>query len=360
MKSRFATGLVVGKFCPLHKGHQHLIDAAVRSCDHLLVISYSKPEFDHCSRANRERWISQLYPTVTALVIDDQSLQRLCRVRRIEWRPLPHNAAPDLEHRDFVAWLCLTILGTQVDVVFTSEAYGDGFAGFLTEYFRSRGRLAADVTHVSVDLARNTVPVSGTVVRRDPFASRSLLAPVVYTDFVERVAILGGESSGKSTLAQALADHFETTWAREYGRELWQVRRGQLRREDMLEIATTQVDREFRLGLEARRFLFCDTTPLTTAFYSQAMFGQVDPRLDQLAARSYDHTILCAPDFEFVQDGTRRTEAFRTQQHEWYEHRLRSADAAFTLVSGSVENRLATVAALLNQGAATRSPLASG
>jgi HTH-type transcriptional repressor of NAD biosynthesis genes len=283
------------------------------------------------------------------LVIDDAHLQQLCDLKRIEWRLLPRNDASDREHRDFVGWLCWTVLGVQIDAVFTSEDYGDGLARSLDEYFRAKGMVTSDVQHVSVDPARAAMPISGTKVRGNPFAYRQYVSPDVYADLIERVAILGGESSGKTTLSQALASHFQTTWVPEYGRDLWEARSGQLLEEDMPQIALRQVDNELRFGREARNVLFCDTTPLTTAFYSQEMFGRVDLVVETLAWRRYDYTFLCAPDFEFVQDGTRQTARFRALQHEWYEDQLVRNGVDFEVVSGPVHARLEAVAARLSR-----------
>lgn len=344
---RFAKGLVVGKFCPLHRGHELLIATAIRRCDEVVVISYTNPEFEHCSPANRERWVAELFPTVTHLVIDDDKLQDICSTKGIERRNVPHNDAPDDEHRRFVAWLCCSVLETTVDAVFTSEDYGDGFAAALTRYFRDHIGQVVPVSHICVDLHREAVPICGTHARADPQAQRGFLAPIVYSDLVPRIAILGGESSGKTTLAQRLAEHFDTLWVPEYGRELWEQREGNLQLDDMLEIAATQVGREQRLGRDARRWLFCDTTPLTTSFYSHEMFAHVDPALERLTRRRYRHIVLCAPDFAFAQDGTRRCADFRDQQHRWYLHEFRNRGLEFSLVTGSIEDRLRAVTSLL-------------
>lgn len=134
--------------------------------------------------------------------------------------------------------------------------------------------------HVSVDPARKAVPVSGSAIRNDPHGLREYLSPIVYASFIERVCFLGGESSGKSTLSQALAARLETSWVAEYGRELWEERGGNLEREDMLLIAKTQLERERGSGLVANRWLICDTSPLTTLFYSHALFGRAEPDLE--------------------------------------------------------------------------------
>jgi HTH-type transcriptional repressor of NAD biosynthesis genes len=341
MSPRFGTGLVVGKFCPLHRGHQHVIDTAIAACARVVVVSYTKPEFPRCGPVVRERWLRQLHPMVVPVVFDDASLRERCRALGIGSRIAPENAAPEAAHSEFIAWLLREVVGTGIDAVFGSEDYGEAFAASLA------ARFGHVVQSVCVDSARVVVPVSGTQVRADPFAHRTLLDPRVYADLVARVAILGGESSGKTTLAQALAKRLDTVWAPEYGRELWVQRAGQLHPGDFLGIARSQVVREQQLAVDARGVLLCDTTPLTTLFYAQDAGGVVDAALEALAAREYDHVVVCAPDFDFVQDGTRRGAEFRARQHAWYLRTLADRGVAFTLVAGRLEARVDAMAGLL-------------
>ncbi len=149
------------------------------------------------------------------------------------------------------------------------------------------------------------------------------MSPEVAAAFVRRVVLLGGESSGKTTLAAALAAHFQTIWVHEYGRELWEQQHGSMSEADLLKVGYEQIRREDEALSSANGYLFCDTSPLTTAGYGLWMFGRIQPELARLAARQYDATILCKPDFPFVQDGSRREAAFRDQQHAWYQSRPR-------------------------------------
>lgn len=348
----FSTGLVVGKFSPLHRGHQRVIDTALAQCREVFVISYAKPEFEGCGRAARDAWIAALYPQVTRLVIDDEALAASALQAGVAPRTIPEESASEDEHREFCGWLCLSILRTTVDAVFTSEDYGDGFAAVLTRMFWLHAGVADPVRHVCVDKPREAVPISGTRLRGEPALRTRFLSDPVRASFIERVAILGGESSGKTSLARALAERLATAWIPEYGRELWEARDGALRYGDMLDIATVQIERETQAALSANRWLICDTTPLTTASFSQVMFGEVDARLRSLAERSYDHTLLCAPDIDFVQDGTRRDEAFRVEQHDWYERQLTARGIRFVDLSGSLAKRLDTAVSALR--AATR------
>jgi len=349
MSRPFRRGLVVGKFCPLHRGHELVIDTALAQCDDVLLISYTQPAFEHCAADARERWLAERFPQTRRLVLDDDRFAALAAAHH--WpgpATLPHNDAADAVHRDFVGWLCNRVLDCSVDAVFTSEDYGNGFAAALTAYFRRhRDARHSDVRHVCVDRARQAIPVSGSAIRRDPHACREHLASAVYADFVQRVCLLGGESSGKTTLAQALAHRLGTAWVPEYGRQRWEERGGALVFDDLLHIARTQLDHERQLARHAHRWLVCDTSPLTTLLYCHDLFGRAAPELERLATRHYDHVFLCAPDFPFVQDGTRRDEGFRRRQHGDYVRELAARSVPFTVLEGDPEQRIATALRVL-------------
>ncbi len=343
MNRKFRQGLVIGKFCPLHLGHESVIRRAQELCGETFVISYTNPEFPGCEPAQRRAWLSARFPNLNSLVLDAS-----------QGIAIPPNDADDLTHRRFVAWLCTEILRVKVNAVFTSESYGDGFAADLSSCFRKGDPGHSGVTHVLVDKAREAWPVSGTVLRSDVHTYRRFLAPEVYAGFVERIALLGGESSGKTTLAAALAARFGTGWVPEYGRELWEKCGGMLEEQDMPGIVRVQLEREQRAALSANRYLFCDSTPLTTLFYSEEMFGHADPDVVAAALRhDYIHTILCAPDFPFAQDGTRRDAAFRLRQHEWYLEQLVQRGIASFTAAGSLKERVDAVTSYLS---ATQQP----
>lgn len=335
-------GLVVGKFCPLHDGHRLLLDTARADSEQLVIISYMKPEHALCPRARRDAWLAALYPDAVRLVVDDAELTRRCRSAGVPTRTVPQDDAPEAEHREFCGWLCRDLLGTTVDAVFTSEDYGDGFADALSAFF------GGPVRHICVDKLRVAVPISGTRLREDTSLHARFLREPVRASLVLRVAILGGESTGKTTLAAALATRLGTVWVPEYGRDLWEAKDGALTFDDMLAIGRTQVEREDRAAAQAAGWLVCDTTPLTTAFYSEQMFGRVAAELMALAARTYDRTLLCAPDIAFVQDGTRQDAAFRRHGHDWHDRELAFRGVAVTQISGPLQTRVdAAIVALI-------------
>jgi NadR type nicotinamide-nucleotide adenylyltransferase len=330
------TGLIVGKFCPLHRGHEALIDFARARSDRLVILSYTKPEFVGFPTERRAAWLAALYPDAIGLVLDDEGLAAFATREGTERRLLPHNDAPDEEHRAFVAWVCRAMLGMTVDRVFTSELYGDGFAASLARHF------GHPVEHLVFDPSRTIVPISGSRMRANPSLHGRFLAKLVRRDLVRRVALIGGESTGKTTLAAALAGRLGTPWVPEYGRELWEQRGGKLEYADLLAIGREQVAREEAAADDANGWLVCDTSTLVTMFYSDAMFGQIDPELIALAARPYDMTFLCAADFPFEQDGTRRDFKFRQRQNDWYRRKLALSGTPHAILGGSLNDRVQT------------------
>jgi len=168
---------------------------------------------------------------------------------------------------------------------------------------------------------------------------------------VQRIAILGAESTGKSTLTAALAAAWHTAWVPEYLREFVETRQRVPFEDDQIGIARTQLERENALAAStAGALLFCDTTPLMTAVYSQIYWGRVPPALDALA-REHDYamTFVAAPDGPWIPDGIQReSAAVRLQVHEALLARLDAQAIPFTLLTGALAARLEQAALSLS------------
>lgn len=167
---------------------------------------------------------------------------------------------------------------------------------------------------------------------------------------VRRIAILGAESTGKSTLTAALAAQWQAAWVPEYLREFVDTKARVPFEDDQLEIARTQLARE---DAQAARcgggLLFCDTTPLMTAVYSQIYWGRVPAALDALA-RQHDYvlTFVAAPDGPWIPDGIQReSAAVRLQVHDALMARLEQQGIACTMLTGDLAQRLQQTVPLL-------------
>ncbi len=174
---------------------------------------------------------------------------------------------------------------------------------------------------------------------------------------IQRVVILGAESTGKSTLAAALATHYCTVWVPEYLREFVELRQRTPRADEQFFIASTQRERENKGETSAKRYLFCDTSPLMTAVYSEHYFGQTDVALKALAdAHDYAATIVTAPTTPWMPDGLQReSDAVRQQIHSRLMCKIHAAGFAHVLVTGTTQQRIAQVESYLAQRDANRS-----
>lgn len=258
-------------------------------------------------------------------------------------RAIPDNAALEIDHRRFCAQVYMQWVNQPLDAVYTSETYGSGFVSEINKIFEEETELPAKVLHRFVEIERKSVPISATQIRADPYANRQFLSPLVYASFVKRVCFLGAESTGKSTLTEALARKFNTHVAKEYGRDLWIERQGNLSFSDMILIAKTHIANEERVAADRFRYLFVDTSPLTTWLYSLHYFGKAEDELTLLTSRAYDLTFLCLADFPFVQDGTRISQEFRMQQQQAYLNELGKRNIPYIVLSGSLDERISQV-----------------
>jgi HTH-type transcriptional repressor of NAD biosynthesis genes len=137
--------LVVGKFCPLHKGHLLLIERALAASERVCVLSYTSLEAPGCDTDRRRAWLEACLAHAGARVVIHVLAPEAC----------PADDADADTHRRFCADR-MRAWHYDIDAVFTSEHYGDGFAGVLGE------ELGHPVTHVRVDLERTEIPFSGT------------------------------------------------------------------------------------------------------------------------------------------------------------------------------------------------------
>ena len=305
-------GLVIGKFYPPHRGHKHLIDTALAAVDQLTVVVCQRPD-ERPEGALRAAWLREIHPAASVLLVDD-------------------TLGPD----DSKAWaeFSIDLLGFRPDAVFTSEDYGEPFAGFL------------GCRHVLVDRARLTVPVSGTAVRANPLGWWEYLEPPVRGFYARRVAIVGAESTGKTTLARALAAHFRTAWVAEYGREYSEQKLATERgyrwaSAEFEQIARVQCEREDAAAREADRVLVCDTDAFATSIWHRRYMGSRSPAVEAIATRHRrpDLYLLSGVDAPFVQDGTRDGEAIREWMHETFVEELTAQDRPFELLSGPFDER---------------------
>ena len=315
---RFSTGVVFGKFYPPHRGHKLVIDTAMREVERLTVFVCQRDEYTIPGELRAE-WLREIHPTADVRLI--------------------HDVYPD---DDSELWARLTVgwLGYAPEVVFSSEDYGAPFAGFM------------GAAHVDVDRARTAVPCSGTAIRADPLAHWDCLEPCVRAYYARRVCVVGAESSGTTTLARALAEHYDTVWVPEYGREYTETHRGfdaVWQSEDFELIAREQCRREDLAARAANQVLVCDTDALATSIWHERYVGRPSPTVQAIAdARTYALYLLTDIDIPFVQDGLRDGEHLRSWMHQRFVDELTRSGRPFEVLSGTHRERLERAISLVD------------
>jgi NadR type nicotinamide-nucleotide adenylyltransferase len=166
---------------------------------------------------------------------------------------------------------------------------------------------------------------------------------------VRRVVVTGGECTGKTTLARALAARWETAWAAEAAREVALERRVALGPEDVPVIARTHVrlaDEASRAAEEAGNpLVIFDQDLLSTVVYARHYYGSCPPWIERLAIeRQGDLYLLCAPDLSWSADGVRDRPEARAEIHRLFAAALAAAGAKSVDVTGSGGERTARAA----------------
>ena len=163
-----------------------------------------------------------------------------------------------------------------------------------------------------------------------------------------KVVVTGPESSGKTTLAQALASRYQAPWVPEYARTyLEQIKRA-YREEDLLHIAQGQVEQEDQIARGEPLLLICDTSLLVIKIWSDYRYHRCHPWIEQqLTHRSVDHYLLCYPDIPWQPDPQRENPHDRNELFMLYQQNL--SIKPHTIITGSATARLETAIATIDQ-----------
>ncbi len=208
--------------------------------------------------------------------------------------------------------------------------------------------------HILVDLQRSHVPISGTQVREAPWSHEEFLEPCVRAWFVKRIVFIGAESTGKTTLAQALANHYRTQWVAEFGREHWEKKLQTQSMEqaslgwtdhEFVEIACEQQARENEMAMQASGILFCDTNSFATGTWYERYRNSRHRWIDQLGKCSNaDLYLVTSPDVPFVQDGFRDGEKIRHWMHHRFLEQLQQQNLPYEVIHGPLKEDLTKLA----------------
>lgn len=303
-----------------------LIETALGEVDELVVMVYATDVIDVPLQV-RAGWIQKLYPAVRIIEAWDG--------------PDSYGDTPEI-CREQENYILGKLNGLRITHFYSSEFYGDHVSRALGAIDRR------------VDETRAAVPISATALRKDYSAGRQYLDPVVYADLVTKICFMGAPSTGKTTLARTMAKRHNTVWMPEYGAEYWLERQVDRRitLDQFEEIAPEHNSREDALTLQAHKYLFCDTNPITTYLFAKDYHGAAGPILTRLALEAekrYDLFFLCDTDIPYADTWDRSGD----QKREWFQDQiigdLTERRIPFFRVSGTIDERISQVDKALRQ-----------
>lgn len=158
---------------------------------------------------------------------------------------------------------------------------------------------------------------------------------------IKKIAIVGPESTGKSTITSQLAKHYQTLWVPEYARYYCAALTKDCDLQDEVNMFHGQVALEASvLAIAEKELIFCDTTFLTVKIWSDEVFGETPQVvLDALPKYNYDLYLLLDIDLPWQEDPLRDFPHKREHFMQIWHNELLSLNANYVLVGG-LEDRL--------------------
>lgn len=325
-------GLVFGKFMPPTNGHLHFIQFARMSCRKLTIMVCSTPD-EPISGEIRYKWMKELFPDCNVVhhfadiqqepVITSEDPSGSKDIKFFEsWRDSIYKHCP----------------GEKFDALFASEEYGFRVADIM------------DIKFIPVDIRRDLVPISGTEMRKSPLTCWAHLHPVIRPYFAKRIAIVGPENSGKSTLCKNLATHFNTVCAGDYTqsflseceRQIPGYSQQKFNLRDVSTIARGQLANEESLARQCNKLLFCDGEIRGIEKWSQSRFdGQCPSWVTKIAnEKAYNLYLLVDPlgiEGDYNGSSLREMPDLEDRVHlfNWWKDTLSQKKLPYDIISGN-------------------------
>jgi NadR type nicotinamide-nucleotide adenylyltransferase len=157
---------------------------------------------------------------------------------------------------------------------------------------------------------------------------------------VKKIAIVGPESTGKSTISEQLAGYYKTVWVPEFAREYCSNLTEPCTWEDEVNMFFGQIRSEDALLPQANKILICDTTFITVKIWSDYTFGRSPQEvLDELPKRQYDLYLLMDIDLPWQEDPLRDFPHMREHFMDVWRKELDDLHANYITISGNDHQR---------------------
>lgn len=310
------TGLVIGKFMPMTKGHIGLIEFGVKNCDKLIVAvcSLKSEPIDGDLRFN---WVKKHFYNNSKV-----------EVVHITNEDLP-NSSESSRYISKIWAEYLQSLYPEVNIIFASEKYGE----YVAEYMNAE--------YMIFDVERKTIPISATKVRENPFKYWDYIPEVVKPFYVKKVCIYGPDSCGKSTLTMDLAKYYKTAFVPEIARNMFEwsdLLIDNLNMNHLEQFAKMQYEAVNSMKNFADRILFCDSDNITTQIYSDVYCGYITDEIKKYEI-TYDLFLFLDIDTPYIEEGQRNLANRRKEMRQRFMQELDQRSIEYVVISGSWKER---------------------
>ncbi len=320
-------GFIGGRFLPFHRGHIFAIIEASNHVENLYVVLNSSEKKD------REVCLAdgvQPMPAEDRLSWIGESISKLENIHILH---IQDDTWGESDNWDKGTRAVKKAIGRPITHVFSSEhAYDELFDKYYPE-----------AKHVVIDARRSTVTAhSASEIRRNLYDYWSLLPHTVQSFFVKRIAFVGTESTGKTTLAEKLSKFYNTAYVHEVGRDYTLRFSDQLTEKHFDELAMEHFLLTQKQALDCNMVLMVDSEAIVTQYYMEMYFGKKSSLIDEIIARQkFDLWLYLEPDLEWIDDGVRFAgdPEVRERNNRHLKKMLLEYGVKFQSISGDYNNR---------------------
>ena len=156
-----------------------------------------------------------------------------------------------------------------------------------------------------------------------------------------RIALIGPESTGKSTLCRDLAENFNTVFVPEFAREYMSKLKKKYTEEDVIHCIREQFNLETTLIKSAKHFIFCDTESIMAKIWMEDVYKYCpDWVINLIEENPYDLYLLTNNDLPYEHDPVRENPLRRDYFFRCYERELKTRKLPYAVISGMGSERL--------------------
>lgn len=324
---RKTIGFIGGKYLPFHQGHVYTIIDASNQVDTLYVILSSSKNRDRelCQRDGIKYIPPEIRLSWIGNCLHDLENVKLIHIEDDQWND-------DYDWEDG-ARMIKKAIGKPIDKIFSSEPE---YSVYFNKYYPGS-------KHVIVDDKRKTVTVSATEVRKNLYEHWNKLPKIVRADYVKKVALVGTESCGKTTLAKKLSKFYDTNYVQEVGEEYCRRFSNHLTPKMFNLIAMEHFLLQREKAQDANKVLFVDSEATTTQYYLDMYFkGEKSDLIEEIITlQDYDLVLYLEPDVKWVDDGIRFAgkPKEREKNNKKFKKMLQERDIKFVAISGDYQKR---------------------